>query len=186
VSEILFTRLLRTRPLSSSRPLNAVCRYGRHIFLSDPFFGCGHIPPKGRSLCSVTRRSLQVPFLNLCHGVIADLFQLNMRDVGHFVSRNHAVDNGGPSALSASSMTSRNSPGLSALKPTPPIRRVANARKFLRLFRRARKLQIRSDLRPTPWLTRQSAANLSQRTNSLLNRENTVIWVENGPHRHQK
>jgi hypothetical protein len=32
-----------------------------------------------------------------------------------------------------------------------------------RLFRRARKLQIRSDLRPTPWLTKQSEANRSPR-----------------------
>jgi hypothetical protein len=35
---------------------------------------------------------------------------------------------------------------------------------------------------PTPWLMTQSHANPSQRTNSLLNRENTVIWVGNGPH----
>jgi hypothetical protein len=32
--------------------------------------------------------------LDLCFGVVAGLFQLNMREVGQFVSRNHAVDNG--------------------------------------------------------------------------------------------
>jgi hypothetical protein len=32
---------------------------------------------------------------------------------------------------------------------------------WFQVYRRARKLQIRSDLRPTPWLTSQSSANRS-------------------------
>jgi hypothetical protein len=32
-------------------------------------------------------------FLYLCLGEIFDLFQLNVRDVGQFIGRNHAVDN---------------------------------------------------------------------------------------------
>jgi hypothetical protein len=50
-------------------------------------------------------------FLDLCLGEIAELFRLNMRHVGQFVGRNHAVDNGRAVGLSALSMASRNSPG---------------------------------------------------------------------------
>ena len=49
-----------------------------------------------------------------------------------------------------------------------------------RLFRRARKLQIRSDLRPTPWLTRQSTANQSPGGISLHGPLPTHGFVERG------
>src|ERR1700751_3997324 len=55
--------------------------------------GDGHIPYGYRRAPSPTG-NCKYRFLDLCFGVITGLFQLNMREIRQFVSRNHAVDYG--------------------------------------------------------------------------------------------
>lgn len=50
---------------------------------------------------------------------IRNRFELEMRDVGHFVGRYHAIDNSRALGLQALVDGPPNSPGCSALNPTP-------------------------------------------------------------------
>jgi hypothetical protein len=58
-------------------------------------------------------------------GVIAGLFQLNMREVGQFVGRDHAVDNGRAVALESLVDGIAQLAGPFGLKPTPPQARAS-------------------------------------------------------------